>query len=220
MASVNGAPLFHGLDSMHCNVPLLTLTVALDRPNAWKHCQGRWRCKSHCMTTVYVGPTFGMPKERRVSEQRWLSSGTLSGVFLGVTEQTHGCAVLGTPCRGPVREADVVWVQISPEEVKALDAQWEELAMRSDMPVTMDDIQEVPSSHPSSPFASRYLTPRKHTLLPETWMMTRSPPRERWRSRYELQHQSTRMHHSTQNTICSVLVRYLPCLSFCVSSRV
>ncbi len=138
----------------------------------------------------------------------------------GVTEQTHGCAVLGTPCRGPVREADVVWVQISPEEVKALDAQWEELAMRSDMPVTMDDIQEVPSSHPSSPSASRYLTPRKHTLLPETWMMTRSPPRERWRSRYELQHQSTRMHHSTQNTICSVLLRYLPCLSFCVSSRV
>ena len=33
--------------------------------------------------------------------------------------------------------------QISPEEVKQLDAQWEEVALRSDMPATMDDIQEV-----------------------------------------------------------------------------
>ena len=33
--------------------------------------------------------------------------------------------------------------QISPEEVKRLDAQWEEVALRSDMPATMDDIQEV-----------------------------------------------------------------------------
>ncbi len=35
------------------------------------------------------------------------------------------------------------WLQISPEDVKALDAQWEEVTMRSDVPVTMDDIQEV-----------------------------------------------------------------------------
>ena len=34
-------------------------------------------------------------------------------------------------------------LQISPEEVKALDAQWEEVAMRSDVPITTDDIQEV-----------------------------------------------------------------------------
>jgi len=127
------------------------------------------------MTTVYVGPTSGMPKERRVSEQRWTSLGTVSEVFLGVTEQTHGCAVREIPCRGPVCEAEVVWVQISPEEVKALDAQWEELAMRSDMPVTMDDIQEVPSSHPSPLFALRYLTPRKHTIPPEVCMTILSP---------------------------------------------
>ena len=37
----------------------------------------------------------------------------------------------------------MLWLQISPEDVKALDAQWEEVAMRSDVPVTMDDIQEV-----------------------------------------------------------------------------
>ena len=36
--------------------------------------------------------------------------------------------------------------QISPEEVKQLDVQWEEVALRSDMPATMDDIQEVRTS--------------------------------------------------------------------------
>jgi hypothetical protein len=39
-------------------------------------------------------------------------------------------------------------MQISPEEVKQLDSQWEELAMRSEMPVTVDDIQEVPLQPP------------------------------------------------------------------------
>jgi hypothetical protein len=39
-------------------------------------------------------------------------------------------------------------MQISPEEVKQLDAQWEDLALRSEMPVTMDDIQEVPLNPP------------------------------------------------------------------------
>ena len=37
----------------------------------------------------------------------------------------------------------MLWLQISPEDVKALDAQWEQVAMRSDVPVTMDDIQGV-----------------------------------------------------------------------------
>ena len=36
--------------------------------------------------------------------------------------------------------------QISPEEVKQLDVQWEEVALSSDMPATMDDIQEVRTS--------------------------------------------------------------------------
>lgn len=42
----------------------------------------------------------------------------------------------------------MVRMQISPEEVKQLDAQWEDLALRSEMPVTMDDIQEVPLHPP------------------------------------------------------------------------
>lgn len=38
--------------------------------------------------------------------------------------------------------------QISPEEVKQLDAQWEDFALQSEVPVTMDDIQEVPLNLP------------------------------------------------------------------------
>lgn len=47
-------------------------------------------------------------------------------------------------------------MQISPEEVKALDAQWKDLALRSDMPVIMDDIQEVAASAVSSPQPPRH----------------------------------------------------------------
>ena len=48
------------------------------------------------------------------------------------------------PCRDhQCSQNSMLPLQISAEDVKALDAQWEEVAMRSDVPITADDIQEV-----------------------------------------------------------------------------